>query len=220
MKKIVIISGIDKKFFSNFFKNKKFIFFDHKKVTEKDVIKKIKKKNTLLISIASGFILSRQIIHKIKKFNLINIHPGSPLYPGRDSNHHACFNNETYFGATIHYINHKIDNGQIIDTSLLKVPHNSNHFQYGKIGIKCSKNLFKKYFTKIFTAQNFLEIKNKDKKWGKKIYKRKDLIEKFKIKKNIKKRDFINYFKSFYTGNIKSLYISIHGKKFYLIDEL
>ena len=113
MKKILIISGIEKVFFKKIIKEK-FYFLNHKRLNHNKLLKIIDE-DSIIFSVASGFIIKKKILKKLKPHNLVNFHPGSTKYPGRDSSHFACYNNEKKFGAIVHYINYRIDSGPIIE---------------------------------------------------------------------------------------------------------
>jgi methionyl-tRNA formyltransferase len=212
VKKIFIISSLNRSFFEKYIR-KIFFFYNHKKVNEKKLVSLCNKKS-IIFSVASGYILKKKLLKKFNKHNLINIHPGSCNYPGRDSYHFACLKTEDYFGAVIHYMSEKVDNGEIIDEYLVKIKKNSSYKEYQKASIKCAKILFEKYFMTLLKENK--KIKNIKKNWSQKIYKRKDLIKMFKISKKISKKELDLRIKSFYTKYKKSLYINLHGYNFYI----
>jgi methionyl-tRNA formyltransferase len=43
-----------------------------------------------------------------------NIHAASPSFPGRDPHHYAIYEAVTEYGATLHFMTHKVDEGPII----------------------------------------------------------------------------------------------------------
>ena len=85
-------------------------------------MKDLKKKRINLICLA-GFmkILSNNFI---EKFNgkILNIHPSLlPKYKGLDTHKRVIKNNEKYSGCTVHFVNSKLDSGQIILQKKVKI---------------------------------------------------------------------------------------------------
>ena len=63
---------------------------------------------------------------ELKKALWINIHPAPlPKYGGRNVAYHAIKNNETKFGSTIHLMNEKFDQGNIISTTSFDIPESA-----------------------------------------------------------------------------------------------
>lgn len=57
----------------------------------------------------------------------VNFHPAPlPEYRGRNVAYHAILNGETEFGATLHYVDHEFDTGDIIAVSRFSIlPHHT-----------------------------------------------------------------------------------------------
>lgn len=62
----------------------------------------------------SYYILPKSLLDRAKK-GAISFHPSSPNYPGTGCLNWALYNNESKTGITVHYLNEKIDNGDIIN---------------------------------------------------------------------------------------------------------
>ena len=84
-------------------------------IHEVKILKFLKEKKISLILLA-GFmkILSKRFIKKFGK-DIINIHPSLlPKFKGLNTYHKVLSNNEVKTGCTIHFVNEKLDSGQII----------------------------------------------------------------------------------------------------------
>lgn len=67
---------------------------------------------------------------ELEKAVWINIHPAPlPEYGGRNVAYHAIKNNETEFGSTIHYMNEKFDQGEIISKSKFDIPKSATAYE-------------------------------------------------------------------------------------------
>ena len=105
--------------------NKKIINFSNPKKAEKIVLNELKKKKIELVCLA-GFmkILSKNFIKKFKG-KILNIHPSLlPKYKGLNIHKRVLKNKEKFSGCTVHYVNSKLDSGEIILQKKVKVSKN------------------------------------------------------------------------------------------------
>ena len=121
-KNIIFITNYDKKEILKLINIKQQVNFIYINCKNKVHIKKFKNilkqkitENYYLISFSNNFIFNKEVICKFKNNRIINFHPGTRNYPGRDVSHFACYDKVKKFGGIIHYVNNKIDNGKIID---------------------------------------------------------------------------------------------------------
>ena len=71
-------------------------------------------------------ILENEIINSVKK-KIINCHAGKlPFYRGRSILNWVLINGEKDFGITTHFINNKIDKGNIINQKIFKINKKDN----------------------------------------------------------------------------------------------
>ena len=102
--------------YGNRFKiKKKIINYKNVKKAEKEINKSLKENKIQLICLA-GFmkILTKNFIKKFKG-KIVNIHPSLlPKFKGLNTYHKVLSNNEVKTGCTIHFVNEKLDSGQII----------------------------------------------------------------------------------------------------------
>ena len=73
----------------------------------------------------SYYILPKSLLDSAK-IAAINFHPGSPEYPGSGCVNWALYNNESTTGITVHHLNEKIDNGDIIKVFKIPILPNDN----------------------------------------------------------------------------------------------
>ena len=109
--------------FGKIYKIKKKVFeFKNHLLAEKKILNELKKNKINLICLA-GFmkVLS---IDFIEKFNgkILNIHPSLlPKYKGLNTHEKAIKNKDKYSGCTVHYVNAKLDSGEIINQKKVKI---------------------------------------------------------------------------------------------------
>ena len=73
-------------------------------------------KGDFIFHLSSYYKIPQKTLNKAKKLS-INFHTALPKYPGRGGYSQALFNEDKYYGITVHKINNKIDNGKIIYVS-------------------------------------------------------------------------------------------------------
>ena len=113
-----------------------------------------------IICFRSYFIIPKSLLDSAK-VAAINFHPGSVEYPGSGCLNWALYDNAKIYGVTAHMMNEKIDNGVIIDDSVI---------------IKCAENAIK---------INVLQ------RPGKKIMTTKDVLNGWNIPKGLKVQNII-----------------------------
>ena len=126
--KIVISNNPDSKGLKKLknFKTKSTILllkdFKNKKAYEEKINELFKKNNVNFICLAGYMkILERDFLEKWKK-RVINIHPSLlPSFKGLEPHKQAIQKKVKFSGCTVHYVNDNIDDGEIIDQSIVKV---------------------------------------------------------------------------------------------------
>ena len=96
--------------------------FKNKKAYEEKINELFKKNNVNFICLAGYMkILERDFLEKWKK-RVINIHPSLlPSFKGLEPQKQAIQKKVKFSGCTVHYVNDNIDDGEIIDQSIVKV---------------------------------------------------------------------------------------------------
>jgi methionyl-tRNA formyltransferase len=126
-----------KRFYSvkKIFKNFSIPIIPTKNINDSDYIEKLKTiKPDLIISFACTQIFKDEIL-SIPKLGCINVH-GSllPKYRGRNIGFWVLLNQETETGVTVHYMNEKIDAGEVILQKKIQIAKNETiHTLYKKI---------------------------------------------------------------------------------------
>jgi len=108
--------------YANIHKIKKKVFDFKNALSEKKVINELKKSDIHLICLA-GFmkILSKTFIKNFKG-KILNIHPSLlPKYKGLNTHARAIKNKDKYSGCTAHFVNSKLDSGEIINQKKVRI---------------------------------------------------------------------------------------------------
>jgi len=108
--------------YSKVYKIKKKVFDFKNALSEKKIIKELKKNDIDLICLA-GFmkILSKSFINNFRGI-ILNIHPSLlPKYKGLNTHEKAIKNKDKYSGCTVHFVNSKLDSGKIINQKKVRI---------------------------------------------------------------------------------------------------
>jgi phosphoribosylglycinamide formyltransferase-1 len=139
--------------YANQFKIKKKIFnFKHSKVSEKNILIYLKRRNINFICLA-GFmkILSKKFIEKFGGI-IINIHPSLlPKHKGLNTHEKAIINKDKFAGCTVHYVNAKLDSGKIIMQKKVKISPNDTSLSLAKKVLKKEHKLYPASILKVFS---------------------------------------------------------------------
>ena len=86
-----------------------------KTINDSNAVKKLKRIQPDVIAVYGASILRKRVI-RIPKYGVLNLHNGIlPQYRGPKSEFWALYNNEPHMvGSTVHYIDEKIDTGDIV----------------------------------------------------------------------------------------------------------
>ena len=108
--------------YSNIYKIKKKVFDFKNTLSEKKAINELKKRDIHLICLA-GFmkILSKSFIKNFKG-KILNVHPSLlPKYKGLNTHERAIRNKDKYSGCTVHFVNSRLDSGEIINQKKVRI---------------------------------------------------------------------------------------------------
>lgn len=90
----------------------------------------------VLIGFATGIVVKSSVLSRFAQ--CINVHGGTPEYPGRDPHHWACYERAETFGATVHEMAGSVDTGRILAVTSEPVPHGAGPADYRDVGLRCS----------------------------------------------------------------------------------
>jgi len=142
-------------------KKNKIKFYNPKNIHSKSFLKILKKSNSeLFVSMSYDQIFKKEIINMVNK-NIINCHAGKlPFYRGRNILNWAIINGEKEFGITTHFVNEKIDQGDIIIQKTFKIKKKDDLKSILKVATKqCGMLIYKTI--KQIQSNNYKKIKQK-----------------------------------------------------------
>ena len=131
---------------------KKIIYFKNKVIAEKKILDELKKNKIELICLA-GFmkILSKNFIKNFKG-KILNIHPSLlPKYKGLNTHQRAIQNKDKYSGCTVHFVNAKLDSGEIVLQKKVNILKKDTSVSLAKKILAQEHKLYPKAILKIFS---------------------------------------------------------------------
>ena len=139
--------------FGKIFKIKRKVF-DFKKIIspENKILQELKKNKIELICLA-GFmkILSKSFIENFHG-RILNIHTSLlPKYKGLNTHQKVIKNNEKYSGCTVHFVNSKVDSGQIVLQKKVKIDKSDTPKTLAKKILIQEHKLYPRAILKIFS---------------------------------------------------------------------
>ena len=114
-----------------FAKHNKIPYLATDNLNSQDIINRVKKKKCNLICVASAGQLLKGDIFNVPKFGILNAHSSIlPNYRGADPSFWVFRNQEKIGGITIHYIDDKMDNGDILLQRKFNIPVEMSYTEY------------------------------------------------------------------------------------------
>jgi len=139
--------------YANQFRIKKKIFnFRNSKISEKNILIYLEKRNINFICLA-GFmkILSKKFLEKFSGI-IVNIHPSLlPKHKGLNTHEKAIINKDKFSGCTVHYVSAKLDSGRIIMQKKVKISAKDTSYSLAKKVLKKEHKLYPASILKIFS---------------------------------------------------------------------
>lgn len=192
-----------------FLKIKKFDFYHIDSSKKKKI--KISKKYDYLISFLNTLYIDKNVRRKIK-IKSFNFHPGPPEYPGFGCYNFALLDKVNSYGSTIHIINDKFDNGEIMDVKRFNISYKK--YDLEKLIKKTHENILLQAKLFIINIYKKKPITKRKFKWTKKAYTKKEFEIARQIKLNDSKAKILKKIKAFSYKDYESIFINFKGFKF------
>jgi methionyl-tRNA formyltransferase len=169
----------------------------------------------LLLSFCTGVIVPESILASPNML-AINIHTASPEYPGRDPHHFASYDRATRYGATMHYMTARVDDGPIIDIEIFDVNSTVKPAQLLARSSEAGLVLMRRLFSRLEADKPMLPMK--DMHWGQRKSTRKMFLDMCKVDSNMSLEEFNRRLHATSMPGYSNLFVEIHGRRFRLMD--
>lgn len=170
----------------------------------------------LLLSFGVGVIVPRHIL-ETPGLIALNVHAASPEFPGRDPHHFAVYYGAKEYGATLHHMIDKVDQGTIIDVELFPVPEEVQPVDLLEKANLAGFELIRRLFWDFSNSgiERFLP-KNPNISWAARKFTRKDFLNLCRVDSSMTQEEFCRRLKASSMPGYNNLYTEIHGFRFYI----
>jgi len=166
----------------------------------------------------SYFVIPKSLLDRAK-IAAINFHPAPPEYPGSGCLNWALYENSSFYGATAHIMNDKIDNGPIIDCRRFPVfPQDTVNTLLDRAHAKTYDLMVDTLSGIALDGRKYIERKLndfKDEKWRGKARKMREIDELQKVSLNCPEEELNRIIRATHTEAFPP-FIELHGHRFYL----
>ncbi|MDP4283939.1 MAG: formyltransferase family protein [Bacteroidota bacterium] len=169
-------------------------------------------KGDYLISYLSQWIIPASILANAKEGG-INLHPGSPDYPGIGCTNFAIYNQAKEFGITCHYMEAKVDTGAIIKVSRFPIHKNDTVYSLTQ---RCYANILNVFFELVDDFLKGVKPGLSQEQWKRTPYTRKELNELCVLTTEMDEEEINRRIAATTFGDKAWAYFQLNGQNFYL----
>jgi methionyl-tRNA formyltransferase len=170
-----------------------------------------------LISFKTSLIVKAYMLKRVRGY-AINIHGGTPHFPGRDPHHFALYNGAKIFGSTAHFMTELVDSGPIINVKTFGV---KPHFGPEDLMVEAEKtgwDLLESCVDDLFLGKTFYPHKGWS--WSKKKHTRKEYLQLCTLTPEMSRSEMIQRVKACEVRGHSNLKIKIGNVVYGLSREL
>lgn len=175
----------------------------------------LKEKPVLLLSFGTSVIVPGKLL-KDPSLLALNVHAASPQYPGTDPHHFAVYENVKNYGATLHYMEEKVDSGPIVDLELFRVMKGTTPSKLLKLANQAGWRLIKRFFCN-YDVNVRPKVMSRI-RWGTRKTTRKKFLDLCRINARMKAKEIHRRKRATEMPGFRNLYTEIAGLRF-RIDE-
>ena len=120
----------------------RFSWLSIKEVNHRADIERLQKEGlneSIFINFDNGLIVPEGVLEGLN-WRAFNYHSAPPEYPGRDVHHFAIYDDAEYFGATLHKMTKRVDEGEILSVRRFKISKSDTPISLATKGLESSWN--------------------------------------------------------------------------------
>lgn len=165
----------------------------------------------VLVSFGTSVIVPRDVLARFTG-RAFNVHAASPDYPGRDPHHFAVYDRVRRYGATLHLMTERVDEGDILDVEWFDVPPGCSPAALLDLANKASVRLLRRHASTL--ARGVVEPSGTAPRWGVPKRSRADFLAMCALDPGIDAEEFERRFRAFDGGAYDNLTVKLHGRTF------
>jgi methionyl-tRNA formyltransferase len=169
-------------------------------------------KDGVLLSFGTGIIVPSALLSTLVG-PAWNLHPGTPDFPGRDPHHHAVYRGANEFGATLHRMTAKVDDGDIVAVETFPVIAGDGPQDLMNKATRAGISLLRRIGTRLFNVDALPPLAQS---WGPIKTRRADMLSLCRISPDITAEELERRIRAFEHRDHQNLHIVLHGRRFVL----
>ncbi|MBS0273723.1 MAG: hypothetical protein JSR55_04825 [Proteobacteria bacterium] len=166
-----------------------------------------------LLSFSTSVIVPQDIFERFPG-GAYNLHAASPRYPGRDPHHWAIYDGATEYGATLHVMGKRVDDGPIIDVELFAVAPDEKPMTLLERANVAAFEVLARNAPRLMSAKPLTS--NSKLVWSGKKHSRKDFLDMCRLDASLSREEFERRVRAFDVPHHDNLSITLHGRNFRL----
>ncbi len=167
--------------------------------------------DTRLLAFCTAVIVPQDILSALSGPSY-NIHPGSPDYPGRHPESWAAYHGARRFGATLHEMANRVDEGAIIDVSWVDLPEGAGQMDVAVPAYKAALQLLVTWGGRLVGDDRPLPVSAL--RWSGRKTRRADLEAMCRVTSDIDAAEFERRRRSFAEAPGSRMTMNLHGRDF------
>ena len=167
--------------------------------------------DTTLISFGTSVIVSAGWLKRLTK-PAYNVHAASPEYPGRDPHHFAIYRGAKSYGATLHLMTAKVDDGPIVAVEMFPVSPDATPVSLLAEANRAAMRLFVQYGRRLLDRQALPALT--DVKWGENKTRRSDFRRFCRLSPLVTPEELARRMRAFEAPAHANLTVDLHGQLF------
>jgi hypothetical protein len=168
-------------------------------------------RGTTLLSFGSGVIVPRDVLARLSR-PAYNLHAASPDFPGRDPHHHAIYRSATEYGATLHVMTERVDDGPIIGVESFPIAPGTSPAQLLAQANEAGFRLLQRLGPRLLEPVAPPPLPGV--MWGKRKTSRNDFHQMCKLSPLITEDELDHRFRAFDGASHDNLTLELHGHLF------
>jgi methionyl-tRNA formyltransferase len=164
-----------------------------------------------LLSYATSVIVPPDVLRGFR--GAYNLHAASPHYPGRDPHHFAVYEEASRYGATLHVMTERVDEGPIVDVEWFDVPRNSSPTDLLRLANTAGIALLQRWGPRLQSGE-LPSPADPPIAWTGKKRKRSDFRAMCRLSTTIARDEFERRVRAFDVAGYKNLTVELHDRVF------
>lgn len=166
---------------------------------------------TRLLSFCTAVIVPGALLDRLPG-PAYNIHPGSPNYPGRHPESWGAYDAVTRFGATLHEMVPRVDEGAIVDVEWTDIPAGSGQMAVGLQAFRAALRLFSRWALRL--SEDSAPLPRSGAVWSGRKTTHQQLVDMCRITAEIDAAEFERRRRAFAEQPGSRMSLMLHGREF------